>query len=181
MPASERASREAADRRAQVLRMKIAGMSLDAIAAEIEKRRQADRKAGKQSARAVYTDAHAAMDVKRALAGVQGHVVELAGLHLALELERLDSLTRVTEGILAGARQAMQADPSGDNPARWQALRAIDRLLAIGRRRDTLLGLSQTTSEAAATAGDEGGSSARDAVDQLARKRAERRRSASRR
>jgi hypothetical protein len=164
--ASERQRAEVADRRARVLRMRTAGMTWDAIAAEVGKaQRQAAAAAGLPAPRTRYSGKHAVVDAKRALAEAQGRLAELADLHLVMEMERLDGLQRTTETLM---RQSIQA---GD---RWQALRAVDRLVQIGRRRDSLLGLSRDTAAAQDAAADEGGSPARDAVDELARKRARR-------
>jgi hypothetical protein len=161
---SQRERREVAERRGRVLRMKSAGMTLGAIADEIEKSRGEARRAGKTVPRAPYTDKHAAVDLQRGLEAAQAGLVQFASLHLALELERMDELTRTTQALLGQARSA------GD---RWQALRAVDRLLQISKRRDDLLGLSRTTADTAK--GTDGkGAGAANAVDQLARRRSQR-------
>lgn len=161
---SARERREVAERRGRVLRMKSAGMTLGAIADEIEKSRDEARRAGKPVPRARYTDKHAAVDLKRGLEAAQANLVEFATLHLTLELERMDDLTRTTQSLLGQARAA------GD---RWQALRAIDRLVQISTRRDHLLGLSKTTNDAAKGAEGTGGAPA-SVVDDIARRRAKR-------
>jgi hypothetical protein len=167
MPASDREREDVARRRARVLRLRIAGMGYAAIADEVDGERQRKADAGDTAAasRARYSERHAAMDVRRALASAHEQLAELADLHLVLELERLDSIYRTAEGILRRSSQA------GDQ---WQALRALDRQLAVARQRDSLLGLSRTTEGAQETAAAEGRSTTANAVDQLARKRAAR-------
>lgn len=147
-----------AARRARVLAMKAAGVSYTQIAASIRDEFELPN---------YYRDS-AAKDLARALEDARDSLSELAGLHLTLELERLDGYTRTAETIM---RQALGA---GD---RWGALRALDRLVTFGARRDALLGLTSTSRAVRADAGDEGDDAdAADVLDEVGRKRANRRR-----
>lgn len=82
-----------------------------------------------------YSAEMAAEDVAVSLREVQGWITSDDSKDLArvLELERLDQWERRAQEIL---------DDSRGEEARLDALRAIDRLLRINRRRDSLLALS---------------------------------------
>ena len=167
MPASQREQERVATRRVRVLRLRVAGMTFDAIAEEIERERQAAIAGGdrREAGRARYTGDHAFTDFKRALAGSAERLAELADLNLALDLERLDVIYRAAETVRARAAQASDG---------FQQLRALDRQLAVIARRDSLLGLSATSEAALASAAAEGKPGTVSAVDELARKRARR-------
>lgn len=114
-----------------------------------------------------YGPGQAFADGKKALEAVQAELAGMAELHLALELERLDSYRRIAETVLEESRGA------GD---RLGTLRAVDRLVRIGQRQDSLLGLSRVTVEAqrATEAGGER-PHVTDTTDEFSRRRAARR------
>lgn len=110
---------------------------------------------------AAYTTQRCADDVEAALRAVQAllagsDATDSKDLARLLEVERLDR-------YLASAQQLLN-DSIADGE-RLDALRAIDRLLRIGARRDSLLALS---TEAAVPPSPEA-----DEVDELRRKREE--------
>ena len=118
MTASAEQQAQVAARRARVLRARAAGLTYQAIA---------------DSEPTLSTAAAAVQDAQRALDGRRSELARLADLHLVLEAERLDGLTRQTEAVMARAGQA------GDQA---MALRAVDRLLRISAQRSRLLGFS---------------------------------------
>lgn len=155
VPVPERVT--VAERRLEVLRRRSAGQTFEQIAADLAPATPTGK----------YTSRHANSDYKRALEDAQKDLAEFAKLHLALELIRLDEYRRYTEDV------RLKADQDGDG---LQVLRAVDRLVTIGKRRDELLGLTRVTIEAT-KATESGGERPRaeDGVDEIARKRAARR------
>jgi hypothetical protein len=116
MSASRSTQAKVADRRARVLRMRMAGLTYASIAPQV----------------GLKTAAAAAMDAARALTERKELLDEQRDLFVTLELERLDNLERHVQTALQGASQA------GDHAG---VLKATDRLLGIYERRSKLLGL----------------------------------------
>jgi hypothetical protein len=145
-----------AERRAMVLKLRSAGMTWKQIAEVLA-----------PDAEGRYEARHAFADGRAALKTAQEHLAGMAELHLALELERLDSYRRIAETVLEESRDA------GD---RLGTLRSVDRLVKIGQRQDSLLGLSKVTVEAT-RATESGGERphASDSTDEFSRRRAARR------
>ena len=153
MTASRRNQREVAKRRENVLAMRGAGASWQAIA----------EATGHKSAGA------AAQDAARGLRAIQAELAEHADLHVVLEVQRLDHLERVTQNLLRAA-----ANPDARTHDPLMALRAVDRLVRISQHRALLLHMAEgsigTGADDAPVGDDEG-----DSVDQLAARRARRR------
>ena len=145
-----------AERRVEVLRRRSRGDSYAQIAADLAP------VAGPR-----YQARHAHEDAKRALEAVRDELADMARLHMALELVRLDEYQRETEEVLE------QAKADGDGNLR---LRAVDRLVVIQKRRDDMLGITRVTVEATKVT-ESGGERphAEDSTDEVARKRAARR------
>jgi hypothetical protein len=134
-----------------VLALRAAGLTFAQIA----------RATGQRSAGA------AGKDYARALAARRAEARAAGGLDEALELERLDGLTRSAHTVMT------QAQRDGDGEL---VLQAVDRLLRVSKRRGEVLGW------AAGAGGDaigEGSGWTQGGLDDLARRRAERRRRSS--
>ena len=140
MPASRMTQREVAERRAQVLKSRAAGMDWGQIARTVP---------------GVKDAAAAAQDHRRALAGAR-ELRALAGDEgagaLELELQRLDAAALAVEGVLRTAA----ADPDAHD----RVLRAVDRIARLSERRSELLGLGQAPAGARAGGGSAGGAAA---------------------
>jgi hypothetical protein len=132
MPASRLTQQATAERRAQVLKSKVAGMSWEQIARTVP---------GVKDAKAAAQDFRRALADQQLLRSVSGE--DAAG---ALELERmrLDSASMAVEGVLRTAAQ----DPSAHD----RVLRAAGRLAQISQIRIDSLGLGQVK---AAPAGED--------------------------
>ena len=130
MTASERKQREVATRRAQVLQLRGAGLTFEAIA----------QATGHKTAGAAVQDLH------RALASRKKELADAAGLHLAMELERLLGHERQANQILRQAQGSLQVPcPTCGEKVSFNdaavSLRALVVLLAISERRAQMLGL----------------------------------------
>jgi len=111
-----------AERRANVLRLRAAGLSFRAIADQL-------RPEGMS-----YTAAHAAQDASRALQARKSELSQLADVHVTLELERADVLERQLQRALVGA--AATPGPDGTR----LVLMIADRLMRLSQHRGRLLG-----------------------------------------
>lgn len=129
MPASRLTQRETAERRAQVLKARAAGMSWEQIARTVPGVKDATSAA--QDHRRALTRA----GELRVLAGEEG-----AGA-LELELQRLDAASLAVEGVL----RAAAADPDQHD----RVLRAVDRLARLSERRSGLLNLGVSQAQVA--------------------------------
>jgi hypothetical protein len=107
-----------AARRERVLTMRAAGMSYQQIA---------DQEPSLKTASNACQDAHRALANRRAERVIEGEPV-------SLELERLAGLERAAQTVMRTAAT------TGQSPG--TVLKAIDRLVSISRRRDSLLGIS---------------------------------------
>lgn len=158
MTASERKQREVAQRRSQVLQLRGAGLTFEAIA----------QATGHKTAGAAVQDLH------RALASRKKELTAAADLHLAMELERLLGHERQANQILRQANGSLlvPCPTCGDkvpvNDAAV-ALRALVVLLAISERRAQMLGLDSSHRLPGAPEAEG------DFVDELAKARSERR------
>ena len=121
MPASRMVQKEVAERRANVLKSRAAGMDWEQIARSVP---------GVGDARAAAQDYRRAMESRKELRDLAGDDQASA---VELELARLDSAYLAVEGVLRTAA----ADPDKHD----QVLRAAGRLAQLSERRSALLGL----------------------------------------
>ena len=131
--ATPRAVRAAtAARRAQVVRMRVAGVPVSVIARELG-----------VSESIVYNDVHRSMRARTA------ELDEAAAELRALEVEKLDTMERRTWGavhrehlhIAASGKVALHPETEEPLPDDGATLAAIDRLVKISERRCRMLGL----------------------------------------
>jgi hypothetical protein len=151
MPASARKQRETAERRERVLSKRSTGMTYQQIA---------------DTEPTLSTASAAVQDHSRALASRARQRTAVADFDLIAELERLDGLERAAQTIM---RTAAATGP-GHNPK--LALQAIDRLERISNRRAKLLNLGAGQQQR------EPGGPTSGVVNEIAAKRAQRRRAA---
>ena len=135
MPASRLVQKEVAERRAQVLKSRMAGMDWDQIARTVP---------GVADAKAAAQDYRRAMERRAELRVEAG---DDRGTAVELELARIDSAMLAVEGVLRTAA----ADPDRHD----RVLRAADRLARLTELRVGLLGLGQQQAPAGGAGGDE--------------------------
>jgi hypothetical protein len=135
VPASRMTQAAVAERRAQVLKARAAGMDWDQIARTVPG--VADGKAAAQDHRRALAD-------RKELRAEAGEDRDGA---VELELTRLDGAVLAVEGVL----RAAAADPSAHD----RVLRAVDRLARLAELRSTLLGLAGDGQAPAAAAGED--------------------------
>jgi hypothetical protein len=123
MPASKEQQRKAAERREHALRLRISGLTYEAIARQL-----------RSNDFPRYDSAAAFRDVKQALAERQVALDGEADRFIVIEAARLDNWTRLLETRLVLAQQSNDEHVIG---------MSVDRLLRISQRRGKLLGLDQ--------------------------------------
>lgn len=123
MPASKIAQQKAAKRREDAFRLRISGLTYEAIAKQL---RTSDWPA--------YSAGRAHDDVKQALAERQQLLDSESAHFVAIEAERLDNAERTLNTTILMASAAQPRDDA-------TILAATDRLLRVMERRARLLGL----------------------------------------